>query len=193
MMMPSNAEHARILKLLATLKLLESVTKELQSDATCIADVRYLFDTVIEHHPSASTRLSSDAPIVHNVDFEFALVKLQDNRTNVLNDKEREAVKDFVSTDNPVRKSAAIQKDVLTFSEQARKKRKVSSGAGVYIDTKFVIPTSNIVERLISVAGDVFGDHRHRLTPLNFEQQLFLKKNSGLWGLTEVNEIVQRE
>ncbi len=42
-----------------------------------------------------------------------------------------------------------------------------------YIDTRFLLPTSNICERLFSVAGHALGDRRKPITPLHLEEQMF--------------------
>ena len=43
-----------------------------------------------------------------------------------------------------------------------------------YIDCHFLLPTSNFVERFVSVAGHAFSDERQSILPMNLEMQLFL-------------------
>lgn len=45
----------------------------------------------------------------------------------------------------------------------------------------------------MSMAGDEFEDHRRRLSPLHFEQQLFLKVNSSMWNVADVHTLVHGE
>ena len=75
--LPSRREDSRIDGLCAKFKDLDAVRKELQKDSTTCADVRYLFDTVIQDYPSLASRLSNKADIVKNKPFEAALVKIQ--------------------------------------------------------------------------------------------------------------------
>ncbi len=42
-----------------------------------------------------------------------------------------------------------------------------------YIDTRFLLPTSNICERLFLVAGHALGERRKYFTTLHFEEQMF--------------------
>ena len=45
-----------------------------------------------------------------------------------------------------------------------------------YMDLKFIIPTSNICERLFSAAGYGLNDRRQAILPANFESQMFSRK-----------------
>ena len=57
------------------------------------------------------------------------------------------------------------------------------------MDSRFLLPTSNIVERFFSLAGFTFSDNRQQLTPANFEMQLFLKLNRKFWDEELVSEV----
>jgi hypothetical protein len=50
-----------------------------------------------------------------------------------------------------------------------------------YVDTSFVYPVSNDVERLFSQAGRAYDDLRGQLEQSNLESILFLKYNKDLW------------
>ena len=57
------------------------------------------------------------------------------------------------------------------------------------MDSRFLLPTSNMVERFFSLAGFTFIDNRQRLTLANFEMQLFLKLNRKFWDEEHVSEV----
>ena len=56
-----------------------------------------------------------------------------------------------------------------------------------YMDLRFILPTSNIVERLFSSAGYAYNDMRKALIPANLEEQFFLKANKKYWDQKTVN------
>lgn len=56
---------------------MESVTKALQSDTTTLSDARALFDTVIGYFPTTEDRLKANAGIIHSINFENAVRKIQ--------------------------------------------------------------------------------------------------------------------
>ena len=58
-----------------------------------------------------------------------------------------------------------------------------------YMDSRFLLPTSNMVERFFSLTGFTLTDYRQRLTPANFEMQLFLKLNRKVWDQELVSEV----
>lgn len=59
-----------------------------------------------------------------------------------------------------------------------------------YMDLWFILPTSSVGERLLSVAGFDLTDRRKPILPTNIEFQLFLFFNRRLWGSKEVSELV---
>ena len=59
-----------------------------------------------------------------------------------------------------------------------------------YINTKFLLPTSNDVERLFSMTKIIFNTKRRSLNPLTLEALVFLKRNRSLWNLAQVGVVV---
>ncbi len=47
-------------------------------------------------------------------------------------------------------------------------------------------------ENFIFLAGYALGDRRELMSPANFEQQMFLHANSSLWGVADINSILQQ-
>ena len=76
-LIPDIETHTKIFELLKTFVELDSVTTELQDDATTLADARFLFDAVIHRHSSTKLRLAYDAKIEENVGFESGISKIQ--------------------------------------------------------------------------------------------------------------------
>ena len=60
-----------------------------------------------------------------------------------------------------------------------KKSKKEESG---YMNCKFLLPTSNIVERFFSLSGIALNEHRQSLTSEHLEEQFFLKVNKRFWS-----------
>lgn len=59
-----------------------------------------------------------------------------------------------------------------------------------YVDTLFLVPTSNICERFFSKCGHALGSKRMATLPINAEAQMFLHMNMGLWGIDTVKAML---
>ena len=72
----------------------------------------------------------------------------------------------------------------LSFAGRVLKHQSLQSekASGVYINNNFLLPTSNNVERLFSMAKQVFCPSRCSLQPRTLEALLFLNKNWLLWN-----------
>lgn len=180
----STAEDRRVTELFERLKNLECITKRLQKDDTTMETVRDLFDCVIDDYPETANRLTSTADIVHSPCFESAVVKLQRKLGHTLTHEELDAVRKLeISTSE-----SSIDNQALSYDERALQKKKGTHNIErKYRDTSFLIPTSNICERLFSKAGHVLTDRRMAIQPCNLESQLFLHFNRDLWGVADFN------
>ena len=72
------------------------------------------------------------------------------------------------------------------------KKRKLNTNVSsktVFLKSRFIRPTSNVLERFFSSAGVAYNDFRQGLSPVNLEMQLFLKFNSDLWDVETVSQL----
>ena len=71
----------------------------------------------------------------------------------------------------------------LSFDGRLLKRQRLQSekASGVYINTIFLLPTSNDVEELFSMAKQVFCPSHCSLQPRTLEALLFLNKNWFLW------------
>ncbi|ETN05938.1 hypothetical protein PPTG_13790 [Phytophthora nicotianae INRA-310] len=72
-----------------------SVTLKLQLEDVMLADVRALFDSIIERFPTTKAKLSATATIVHFPTFEAAAVKVNNGEVGSLTASERKAIKRF--------------------------------------------------------------------------------------------------
>lgn len=60
-----------------------------------------------------------------------------------------------------------------------------------YTDLRFLVPTSDLCERLFSTFLNALSDRIKGLRPSNLEMQIFLHPNSSLWVLEKMAEIMQ--
>ena len=57
-------------------------------------------------------------------------------------------------------------------------------------NAKFLLPTSNIVERLFLQLGNALTDKRKSINPKHLEAQIFLHASRDFWVRGQVNESV---
>lgn len=79
---------------------------------------------------------------------------------------------------------------LLQRAKQRKRRIREDNGYGVdkkYMDPHFLVPTSNICERLFSKAGFCLSDRRSKILPSNFESQIFLHVNKEHWSMNDVN------
>ena len=176
----SPSDFLKVKELASQLQYLNSVTVALQDSAIDMADVRGFFDKVLEDYPEMVTYLGTNAKIVHSPKFESAIVTIQEKMHDTLDDEELAAVavlkKEVILTQT---RSDEQENSVAEFMKR-RKMTKAEHDNG-YIETRFLLPTSNLVERFFSVSGLAYDDFRQNMTPMNLEMQLFLKTNKRFW------------
>eukprot|EP00171_Calliarthron_tuberculosum_P021824 IDg21824t1 len=190
---PDRRERKTIDDLCVKFECLDSVTKKLQADSTTMADVRALFDGVIKSFPDTHQRLSATARIIRDHSFESGVCKLQVRRYGDRNLDEVEAtsclrVEEVESISGSSGRNASIG---LSFAEKCLQDAIGDSNPENFLDVRFIVPTSNICERLFSTAGNTLRDRRKSISPMNLEIQLFLHINSDLWGISDVNTVVK--
>ncbi len=96
LLIPPLAAVREIEKLCNIFEELDAVKKELQRNDLNLADVRALFDTVLEVYPRADLYLAKSSSIVHCTDFENAIVKVIDNQEFTLSQSESNLVRCFI-------------------------------------------------------------------------------------------------
>ncbi len=161
---PNPRENRKIDTLCSTFDELDSVCKALQQDEMTCSDARALFDEAIEYHLETGSRLGSASSIVHQPVFKTAIVKLQEGRINQLTQDKSKSVE----TLRVQQTSTWTESDLINFSlaERAlKRRRKNTESTNNYMDVRFVLPTSNVCERLFSTAGFSLSYRRGRILP----------------------------
>ncbi|EGZ12619.1 hypothetical protein PHYSODRAFT_337039 [Phytophthora sojae] len=184
--LPSRSAHRKLETLLASLRDVESVSKHLQGDGLTLLDARVLFDELLKSHPSFANYLATDADIVHSAVFVQAVVKVLDDQAALLTDDEVAALEPFKRTQDHVEGVDCTPADKEGFAVRALKRRKVAAASATYELLNAIPPTSNMAERLFSIARAMLRHERHHLSPMMLEMILFLKINSSYWDVATV-------
>lgn len=82
----------------------------------------------------------------------------------------------------------------LSIVERANKRFKSAdfSSQGDYVDTRLVVPASNLCERLFSKTGYALSARWRGISPARLEEQiLFLHVNNDPRTIDDVNEILE--
>lgn len=170
----------------------KSVTAALQSSIATISESNALFSCLIEDYTSFdfSSYLSPTAQIVHCATFENAISKLQAGMQVNLTLEEEQSVRSLKL--NQLNSCNSEDEEYgLTFAQRAlkRKRTQMNPQSG-YIDTRFLLPSSNHVERLFSMCKRIYSIHRRKMHPRTLEALVFLKENRSLWNLSTVSIVV---
>ncbi|KAG6942384.1 hypothetical protein JG687_00019100 [Phytophthora cactorum] len=184
--LPSRATHRKLATLLASLRDVESVSKRLQADGLTLLDARDLFDALVEIRPAFANYLAPDADIIHSVAFEEATVKLLAGQATMLTEEDATALEPFKRVPTNVAAAAPSSSSKESFADRVLKRRKVSAEPASYILLHAIPPTSNIVERLFSIARAVLRHELQRLSPMMLEMIMFLKMNSSYYDVATV-------
>ena len=126
----------------------------LQNSNICIAQARTLIDVVLEKFSETESRLSITKNIFHTPMFDLALLKIQTGMQEESTEEEKLAVKFLllnIPTSNSIQESKEIESS--SFAERLLKRRKLDDWKPMNIDTRFIIPTTNMAERFFSKAG----------------------------------------
>ncbi|KAG3243605.1 hypothetical protein PI124_g11582 [Phytophthora idaei] len=168
-LLPSPSSTKKLKALLVKMKMVESVSKRIQSSDVTIWEVRALFDALLQQFPVFAKYLDSSATIVGGPYYKSAVVKLQRGRP--LGRQEKTAVSVLkVASGGP---SADNPDD--GFAERVLQRACVSEQADKYILVAAILLMSSIVERLFSMARAMIGLERHSLQMIMVEAKLFLK------------------
>ncbi|KAG3013494.1 hypothetical protein PC121_g9457 [Phytophthora cactorum] len=186
-LLPSRSVHRKLEDLLSKLRFVESISKKLQSDGLTLLDARYLFDGLLEQRPSFSNYLSLYADIVHSPTFEAAVVKVPAGDSALLTAEEAEELEPFkVAAESSISTETVSSTAKEGFADRILKRRKVAAEPSTYKLLSAIPPTSNVVERLFSVARGVLRHERRRISPMTLEMILFLKVNASYWNVATV-------
>ena len=118
---------------------------------------------------------------MHFQEFESGIVKIMDSQEYTLSGAELDAVSCLKSDINMKAEINSVSNGDVSLVKWARKKCRLSLVvAKKYMPLEFILPTTNICERLFSIAGNSLKDRRKGILPIAFERQMFLEANSYL-------------
>jgi hypothetical protein len=100
MNMPSAMEMIALKDAMRDLEQFQCTTILLQDVKRNLADVRSIFDEMLDHYPTMDHYLASYGGIVHSPDFESAIVKVIDDDTISLNNTEKALLQMFSNANN---------------------------------------------------------------------------------------------
>ena len=157
-----------------------STTLCLQDTDVTLGDAREMLDSLLNLEDLRSTdfgkkHLLNSSPIVHSKDFESAITKLCNNKSDELNNMEAISIMCFLIAEE----EDTSDKDLPVAVRVMKKRKKMNSDN--YENVDWVPPTSNEVERFFSLCKQVYTKYRKRLLPINLEMQLFLKLHTDIW------------
>ncbi|KAG6967870.1 hypothetical protein JG687_00004038 [Phytophthora cactorum] len=160
----TGAAHKKLMGLLDHLKKLDSVCNTLQHERASMADVRLLFDQVMDDYPIMASHSRPSANIVHTPVFEAALVM-------ICNDSKLTASE-----------ARAMQRFVMVPKTSAGK-RKERSEDSYAID---ILRGGKQLRTSASSCKLVLTPQRSCMIPANFEMLAFLRANRDLWNATSL-------
>ena len=167
--LPANKENKATETLCKKYSELNSVTKLLQKSSTTCATVRAVFDEVIKDYSDRSGSLGASASIVHDTVFERVLVRLQNQRFESLSPEEKYTVTNLMSSQNDMMNRSSNFSDLRIVERAIKRPWFAESSISCYVDTRFILPTSNACEQLFSKAGCTLPDRIISLIPANLE------------------------
>ena len=98
--LPAPLELIALKELMKDLEEFQSTTILLQDSKRNLREVRDIFDEMLKHYESMDYHISSGGGIVHSSDFENAIVKVFDERSEELDFMEKELLEPFKRNNN---------------------------------------------------------------------------------------------
>ena len=193
-LIPSAAQKRNFWDHKQALENFKSVTIELQRHNISYVETDLLFKSIIDsnEHFDFEHYLGKHADMIHNKHLEAAIIKIQSSKEDTLTGQELPAVKDLLLPAQHIDQPGEDKDNGLLFAGRVLRCQRLQSekASGVYINTNFLLPTSNDVERLFSMAKQVFCPSCRSLQPRTLEALQFLKKNQLLWNPSLVALVV---
>jgi len=186
LLMPNCVQILQIKTVMNELNLLNQLTVYLQSPSLTLLDARNCFDRVITTHPAMKQYLGSDAKIVHSPVFENSVVKVLNDKENDLTVEERLSLKKLEKNESTIPAILSFDRNPYICGAST-----TINNPSKYIDLTFIPPTSNIVERLFSLAGRIYCDNRKSLDNSTLEEIIFLNQNKDLWNESVVDKAME--
>lgn len=109
-----NVESAEVSQLLLGLELLDFITVVFEDIATTLQSAHVIFDGVVRSYPKMESRIRTEAGIIHNVNFENSLVKIQLSIESRINEFGERTVSHPLKPSHAVKVSATVDKSTPT-------------------------------------------------------------------------------
>ena len=174
-LLPTPRETRQLRDIFETLKTLQSVTVALQDPKLDLGDALALFDALLDQFPDEEALhkyLTPTGQLVHRPAFEAAVRKILSG--DVLSIEERQAAEALSVEAVTTTDGANSLGEVLDFAMRVLLKRQNTVSDKKYLPCKFILPTSNLVERFFSVAGgldhELVHQNRGRLGSIKVER-----------------------
>jgi hypothetical protein len=187
----SIGEEIQLKTLHSTLTDFQSITVALQSQDMSYGKCRILFDKLRTKYPPMSKYIAPNSTIVQCPLFESALFKIVTSREKELTEEEENEVISLLTQVSPPQTTQPDQS--FADSLLASYEMDVETNCSKYINLKFILPGTVIIESLFSVVGYMFDDRRMATTPIHIEEQVFLKVNRNYWNEQTFFTILKNE
>jgi hypothetical protein len=196
-LVPSGGAHRKLIELLDHMKKFESVTKWLHRPETNMAEVRLLFDSLLDEYPIMSEHLKPGARIVHSPFFKNGHKRHQAHK------RRDSGCCDFrgsggsccassaargAAASRPKRKTRELGYAELVLTA-GRKQRRGEHGPTYDALLSVIPPTSNACERLFSESKMILTPQRSSMRAANFEMLAFLRANRSMWNVTSLVDL----
>ena len=173
---------------LKSIALLYFTPPPLRSDIDITA-ARLLFDQNllnVKNLDSQGKYITTDCDIAKNPQFESSVIKIFNDEEMTMSVGEGLACRMLRKNHIPEDDDVILAETDFASTILANRSKKQKK----YMNVKFLVPTSNHLERFFSSAGMAKCDLRGNLSPMRLEQQLFLKYKKSFWNLQTVNDVV---
>ena len=124
--------------------------------------------------------------LVHSPIFESAVVKIL-TQTESKMSEEKVSAKTLLENERTPENVGNI-----SFADKVLLKKRQKVYKSQYLNFKFILPTSNTVERLFCMAKFVLVDHRKSIESIHLESLLFLKLNRKYCDISTVQKIISK-
>lgn len=158
----------------------DSATKVLQKKDTTVVQAPSLLDSIVMAFPSTGRQLKSNAIICHGPVTEFASCKVEQMSEDFLTDANVSSIAMLLCK----LPSQVVTNTESSYAVLVLKRQKLGRNYSNwrYVNTRFVLPTSNIFKYCYSKTGLSLEDRRESILPTNAEKQLLLYGSWFFYG-----------
>ena len=147
---------------------------------------------------TAVKKLQVGTKELNDIDKSFVEILLKHDATATATDNSSESSSDANTREISPRKRKRLEFTQALKARRSEVARRLSAGKAKdvtpnseYIDTRFILGTSVIVEQFFSQCKYILTDQRGSMTPFMFECLVLLKSNRKLWNKFEVAQAIR--